>query len=204
MTRLYLIRHGETEWNKLEKTQGCMDISLSPDGFVQAKKLAKRLQHEGIDSIYSSDLKRASHTAGVLAESLNMEVNLSAPLREMNFGCWEGLDVESIKKDYSGVHSLWTSSPNRAKIPGGEELIEVQQRATGLVRNIFSLHRGEKVAIVSHGVTLKCMIFGLLGIDLENLSKIKLDNCSISTIEYRDGRCILDTLNDTCHLTERV
>jgi len=200
LTRLYLIRHGETEWNRMAKTQGRMDIDLSSEGYAQAERLADRLQQDGINAIYSSDLKRAYNTASVLADRLNIRVNLSVHLREMDFGCWEGMDFESIRREYSDIHSLWISSPNKAKIPEGEELIKVQSRATGMIRGILNLHKGERIALVSHGVTLKCMIFGLLGIDLGNLSKIRLDNCSISVIEYKDKRCILDTLNDTCHL----
>ena len=200
MTRIYLVRHGETEWNRMAKTQGRMDISLSETGYAQAGRLAERLLPESITAIYSSDLKRAYNTARVLADGLKVDVNVSAGLREMDFGCWEGMDFESIKKEYSHIHRLWIKSPNKAKIPGGEELIEVQSRSISVTHGILALHKGERVALVSHGITLKCLIFGLLGIDLGNLSKIRLDNCSVSIIEFRNDRYVLDTLNDTCHL----
>jgi broad specificity phosphatase PhoE len=200
MTRLYLIRHGETEWNRLEKTQGCADISLSENGYIQAGRLARRLLDEGIEAVYSSDLRRAFTTARIIAEQLDIEVHTHPGLREMNFGCWEGLDFHRIKKEYTEIHRLWLSSPDKAIIPGAEELIEVQNRATDAVKGIVELNRGRRIAIVSHGVTLKCLIFGLLGIDLGNLSKIRLDNCSLTIIEYRNGRYVLDLMNDICHV----
>ncbi len=202
MTKLYLVRHGETEWNRLAKTQGCTDIKLSDEGYIQAHRLAGRLQNEGIAAIYSSDLKRAYDTACVLSDNLDIEVNTSVHLREMNFGCWEGMDFESIKNQYSDIHSLWVSSPNKAKIPGGEELMRVQSRVTNAAKGILALHEGEKIVLVSHGITLKCLIFGLIGIDLDNLSRIRLDNCSISIIEHKNQRYVLDLLNDTCHIKE--
>ncbi len=200
MTRLYLIRHGETEWNRLEKTQGCADIDLSENGYIQAGRLARRLLDEGIEAVYSSDLRRAFTTARIIAEQLDIEVHTHPGLREMNFGCWEGLDFHRIKKEYTEIHRLWLSSPDKAIIPGAEELIEVQNRATDAVKGIVELNRGRRIAIVSHGVTLKCLIFGLLGIDLGNLSKIRLDNCSLTIIEYRNGRYVLDLMNDICHV----
>lgn len=202
MTRLYLIRHGETEWNKLEKTQGCTDINLSENGYIQAERLARRLLNEGIDAVYTSDLKRAYVTARIIADQLNTEVFTHPGLREMNFGCWEGLDFHSIKRDYTETHRLWISSPDKAVIPGAEELLEVQNRVTAAVQGIVSLNSGGRIALVSHGVTLKCLIFGLLGIDLGNLSKIRLDNCSLSIVEHRNGRYVLDLMNDTCHVKE--
>ena len=202
MTRLYLIRHGETEWNRLEKTQGCTDIDLSENGYIQAERLARRLLDEGIETVYSSDLKRAFTTARIIAEQLNIEVHTHPGLREMNFGCWEGLDFHSIKREYTEIHRLWLSSPDKAIIPGAEELIEVQNRVTKAVKSIVELNRGGRIAVVSHGVTLKCLIFGLLGIDLGNLSKIRLDNCSISIVEYRNGRYVHDLMNTICHVAE--
>ncbi|MDD2574032.1 MAG: histidine phosphatase family protein [Bacillota bacterium] len=200
MTRLYLIRHGETVWNKLEKTQGCTDVDLSEVGLSQAERLAERLVSEDITVLYSSDLKRAYCTARILGEGLRVPVKTHRDLREMNFGSWEGMDFESIKREYSEVHRLWISSPKKAVIPGGEDLIQVQTRAVEAINGIVRLHRGERIALVSHGITLKCLIFGLLGIDLGYLSKIRLDNCSISVIELRKERFILDCLNDTCHV----
>ena len=174
MTRLYLIRHGETEWNRLKKTQGCTDIDLSEAGLAQARRLVRRLAAEGINVVYSSDLKRARSTALILGEDLKVPVKTHRDLREMNFGSWEGMDFESIKKEYSEVHRLWVSSPKKAIIPGGEGLVQVQARVVEAINGITRLYRGERIALVSHGVTLNCLIFGLIGIDLGNLSKIRL------------------------------
>lgn len=198
MTKLYLLRHGETEWNRQRRTQGSTDTDLSETGLYQAYRLSQRLSEEDITAIYSSDLKRAYATARILGKELNLPVKIQRALREMNFGHWEGMDIDSIKKQHSEVHRLWISSPKEAVISGAERLIDVQTRIVEAVNGIIRLHRGEKIAIVSHGITLKCLIFGLIGIDLSNMSKIRLGNCSISIVELVEERFILECLNDVC------
>lgn len=202
MTRLYLVRHGETQWNLESRTQGSKDISLTEKGLWQANRLAERFMGEKIESIYSSDLKRAYNTAKAIGDRLGIEVKVSLNFREMNFGCWEGKNIECIKEEFKDIYSLWMSNPRKAVIPGGEELIGVQQRALKAVNKIMENGAGGNVVLVSHGITIKTLIFGLLDIDLMYLKKIRIDNGSISIIDFRDQGNVLVTLNDTCHLKE--
>ncbi len=200
MIRLYLLRHGETKWNRLAKTQGCMDTDLSEAGLVQAEKLAQRLVSEGINVIYSSNLKRACITAQIIGDVLNAPIDIQPDLREMNFGRWEGMNIHDIKEEYFDIYRLWLSNPKKARIPDAEGLKQVQNRAMEVINGIIALHKGDNIAIVSHGVTLKCLVLGVLGIDLSNMSKIRIDNCSISQLILQKEQCILNYLNDTCHL----
>jgi broad specificity phosphatase PhoE len=89
--RVYLVRHGETEWNATRKVQGHSDVSLSEKGREQARLLSKRLASEKFDCFYSSDLDRAVETARILAAPHNLDVNVTSDLRELNFGTWEGM-----------------------------------------------------------------------------------------------------------------
>ncbi len=200
MTGLYLLRHGETKWNRLSKTQGCVDTDLSEEGLIQGRKLALRLTSENITAIYTSNLKRAYSTAQIIGQTLNIPINILPDLREMNFGRWEGMDIDSIKKKYYDIHRLWISDPRKARIPDAEHLTQVQDRAVKAASGIINSHRGDNIAVVSHGITLKCLIFGLLGMDLKNLSKIRIDNCSITLLKFEGGHYILNYLNDTYHM----
>ena len=107
MTRLYLARHGQTEWNRLSKVQGRTDIELSETGIIQAKLLAKRMKRENIDVIYSSNLKRALKTAEAIAEYKNFSINESEKYQEICFGPWEGMTINEIKKKYSEDYMIY-------------------------------------------------------------------------------------------------
>ena len=96
---VWLIRHGETDWNRIKRIQGHIDIPLSEHGFLQAEQLGQRLAREGrIDAVYSSDLVRAHVTANAVARRFDREVILRPGLREMHFGCWEGLSWRQIAR----------------------------------------------------------------------------------------------------------
>lgn len=200
MTRLFLVRHGETEWNREMRTQGSRDIHLTERGLWQAERVSERLLGEGIEAVYSSDLKRAYYTARAIADRLGIGVKVSPDFREMNLGEWEGKRVEDIKKEFQDIYGIWVSNPHRAVIPGGETLIGVQQRAIKGIKDIIKRHQKGKIVLVSHGITIKVLIFGLLGIDLAHYRKVRMDNCGISIIDFKEEGNVLVTLNDTCHL----
>lgn len=200
MTTLYLVRHGETKWNREARTQGSQDTMLTDKGINQARMVAKRLINEGIDRIYSSDLKRAYYTAREIGERLGIAVTASPDFREMNFGCWEGKNIEYIKENYKDMYNQWITEPHLVSIPGGEHMDKVQQRALAGVFRIADQNPGLKVVLVSHGITIKTIVFGLLGISLVHARNVKLDNGGITVIDFREDGNVLVTLNDTCHL----
>src|SRR5690554_1549179 len=137
MTRLYLIRHGETLWNKEKRTQGTKDTSLSDIGRLQGRCLAKHLIGEKIEAIYSSDLSRACETATIVGEEIGIDVQLLPNIREINFGKWEGLTRSEIESNYEKEYSEWLYTPHIAKIPDGETLIEVQKRTLEGINSII-------------------------------------------------------------------
>jgi probable phosphoglycerate mutase len=201
MTRLYIIRHGETEWNKVNRTQGCgNNLSLSSMGLVQARAVAKRFSDKKIDAIYSSDLKRAYETASEISAIVRLPVIMKPGLKEMNFGCWEGLTSSKIKERYNEIHNLWISNPRQAIIPEAETLDTLHKRTIDTVNEIINQHRGKNIIIVSHGITIKVLILGLLRLDVSNHSRIRLDNTGVSIIDCNEKGSVLSLLNDTCHL----
>jgi broad specificity phosphatase PhoE len=200
MTRLFLVRHGETKWNREARTQGSKDIMLTSKGIMQAQMVAKRLMQEGVDRIYSSDLKRAYHTAREIGDRLGLGVMTSPDFREMNFGCWEGKNIDYIKENYKDMYNQWITEPHMVHIPGGEHMDRVQQRALAGVLRIADENPGSKVVLVSHGVTIKTIVFGLLNINLVHARNVRLDNGGITIIDFTENGNVLVTMNDTCHL----
>lgn len=202
MNRLYLLRHGESEWNILNKIQGQKDTNLTSKGILQAKQVAKSLANEKIDKIYSSDLKRAFDTAKIIGQSLGLEVNCLKELREINFGVWEGLTTNEVKEKYMKEHTVWMTKPHELIIPNAEKLIDLQERLLGFINLLIKKNENKNHLIVSHGASIKAMILGVLGMDISLYNKLSIDNTGLSIIEYRDYSPVLKKLNDTSHLRE--
>lgn len=203
MSKLYIVRHGETEWNKENRSQGSgNDIPLSDIGRAQAYLAAKRLMNESIDLFYSSTLKRASKTAEIIAEKHGKTVEKCSEFMEFKMGCWEGLTFNDIIAKYPDVYTVWRESPHLAKIPDGETLVELKERSVKKLLEIVRNNEDKNILLVSHGITTKVIICALMGIDISNLHKIRQDNTAVNIFEYRDGSFQTQLLNDTCHLRD--
>lgn len=202
MSKIFLLRHGETEWNREERTQGrSNDIELAEAGIMQAKSLARRLKEEKIDLFFSSGLRRAFKTASIIAREHEEEVRIIDELGEINFGCFEGLRFSEIGEKYSEILNVWRETPHLAKIPGGETIVELKERALKKFIEIVRENEDKNILIVSHGITIKVLVAALMGIDLGNIHKIRQDNTGLNVFEYRQGSFYLNLLNDTCHLS---
>lgn len=205
MTKIYLVRHGQTEWNKLSKVQGRTDIELSKRGVLQAKQLAKRLSEENIDVIYSSSLKRALKTAEIIAEVKNCSINKSDKYQEICLGPWEGLTINEIKESYGEHFRLYREDPSNFSLPGAETFLELSERTYNSIMEIVCTHVGKSILIVSHGTAIKAALIRILDIDIKNYTKFRIDNASISVIgfyENNPARPVVLAINDTCHLRE--
>ena len=139
MTKLILVRHGETEWNKDWRYQGQADLPLNKEGRRQALKLAKRLKEEKISAILSSDLKRAYQTANIIAKSHHLRVKKRTALREINYGVFEGLLLEEVKKRYKTILERWWDDPLSTRIPEGETLKEFKRRVSAVYEEIVGV-----------------------------------------------------------------
>ncbi|HSH35133.1 histidine phosphatase family protein [Schnuerera sp.] len=206
MKRIYLVRHGESEWNLLKKIQGQQDISLTANGIKQANLIGNRLINEKIDKIYSSDLIRAYKTAEIIGNKLNLDVIQMVEFREIHFGIWEGISNEEIEEKHKDNQILWRKEPEKLEIEGAETLKELQKRALSGINKIIDNEENENIdniLIVSHSATLKAIILGLLGINLTNFKNLTINNVSLSIIEIREYNRVLKLFNDTCHIKER-
>lgn len=201
MGRLYLIRHGETEWNKLQRMQGCSyDIGLSTDGRLQAEALANRLKSVNIDRIYCSTLSRAFETASIIADAHTIKVETCEEFKEINFGKWEGLHYHELIRDYTELMQIWKTTPHLAVVPGAETIEQLQDRSCAKLKALFEAYPNDDLAIVSHGITNKLIILKLMGMQLSQLHRIRQDNTSLNVFDYHAGEFEMITLNDICHL----
>lgn len=201
MKKFFITRHGQTNWNKLLKIQGQEDVELNEIGIEQAKKLAKKLSKEKIDIIYTSDLKRSYQTAKIISDTIKTDIIIDKNLREICFGCWQGLTLSDIKKDFNKEYIIWRTEPHKLNLPGAEKLIEVQERMIKLIDKALQSNY-QNILIVSHGTAIKALILGILDIDLAKYNSIRIDNTSLTVIEYHSTGPVIRLLNDTCHLKE--
>ena len=200
-TRIYLVRHGETAWNATGRFQGHTDVPLSENGKAQAERLALRLNREKITAFYSSDLSRAKETAEILAKEHELPVTYLPALREINFGEWEGLTMKEISEAYGAITEQWWSNPLSTQIPAGESLRDVATRCLRAIQTIVERHDGETVVVAAHGGVIRVIVGLALEIDLNYYWKLRLDNVSLSILEYHaPEKAILELFNDTCHL----
>ncbi len=201
MSRLLLVRHGDTELNSAERYWGRSDVKLSAAGLRQAEKLRDRLAVEKIDAVYSSDMERSLVTAEIIASSHQLAVITCAELREVNFGQLEGLTFGEISRLYPEVAKLWAERSPKLKYPGGESLVKFNNRVSKFLSRLDKHTVGETILIVAHAGVLRTLVCQLLGIDLRRRWQIRLDLASLSILETHQQGAILNLLNDVSHLT---
>ncbi len=199
-TKIYLVRHGETEWNSTNRFQGSTDVPLSQHGIEQAKKVANKLKNYNIEAIASSDLSRALDTAKELANIINVDIQLNPGLRELSFGEWEGLTAEEILKLYGENYTTWRTTPTKAVLPVEGSLEAASKRGLKALNEVVNNNLGKTIAVFAHASIIKSTILAAIDADLDLYNKFWLGNTAISILEYRDDKYILSMLNDTTHL----
>lgn len=154
MTEVYLIRHGETDWNVEGRYTGHSDIPLNARGLEQAHELAKSLQPVRFEAIYSSDLARALKTAQLISMETGAPLTIDTRLREIDQGDWEGMHFEEIRDRFAQKLRQRRKRPLDIAAPGGETVRQVRQRVLAALGDILRQHPQGRIAIVSHGLTL--------------------------------------------------
>ncbi|MDR5658144.1 histidine phosphatase family protein [Serpentinicella sp. ANB-PHB4] len=201
MKKVFLVRHGQTVWNSLGITQGKKDSSLSEQGIYEVKELTKVLSRGNIDIIYTSSLGRAKQTANIISSGINIPITEQEGegLKEFDYGLWEGKTLDEIKAKYPDQLSLWLTDPENAKIPYGENILNAQDRIYKTILNIASSNKSKNVLIVSHSTMMKLFFIKLLNMNLNSMIKLKLSNCSISTMIFVNNQLILQKFNENVH-----
>jgi broad specificity phosphatase PhoE len=160
MTEIWLIRHGQTDWNRAGRFQGHTDIPLNARGVEQAHELAQKLAHEHFAAVFSSDLSRARQTAEIVAAPLHLAVHPDLRLREIAQGNWEGLSLQEVQQKYAVDLRQADEAPETSRAPGGESVLEVATRMQQAADELARRYPHERVLLVSHGLavsTLYCL-----------------------------------------------
>ena len=197
---IYIVRHGQPEWNLLGKTQGHGNSDLTPKGIEQAELLADSMTKYPIDYIYSSDLGRAYQTAEIIGNKLNIEVEKTEALREMNFGTWEGRIIKDIIEEDPELYKMWRNEPHLAKIPQGETLSQIKERTDAFIKEINEKYDGKHIVLVTHSLCARIMLLSFLDSDVKNIYRINQANTALNIIELRDYGPVVMKMNDTTHI----
>ena len=200
MMKLFLIRHGQTDWNRLGKYQGQADVPLSKEGLRQAEQLAQHFPADALDIIYTSDLQRAWKTAERLAERFSSPMKADKALRELNFGDWEGLTYQEIAAKWPQEVAHLFGAPEKLNIPGGETFPALQQRAMEKIHEIRAENEGKTVAVVAHGAIIKAILTGLLHMPIHYVWTLRQDNTAVNILRFDEDFMSVELLNGSAHL----
>lgn len=203
LTKLYLIRHGETEGAETKRYKGHIDVPLSENGKEQIKRLSKyiyqntehRLQNTDLKAIYCSDLSRAVKSAEIIGEPFGLKPVIVDDLKERNFGKWEGMSFDEIEEKYPDDFKAWADNPLKFSPMEGESTINARDRAMPAFSKIVNKHTGDNIAIVSHGGIIRIILCELLGIPLENLFRIEQDFGALNIIEFWNKYPVVKLVN---------
>jgi len=197
---IYLVRHGQTAWNKEEIFRGRTDVPLDETGLKQAELVGEYFRETEIRAIYSSPLSRAWQTAERIARNHNLEVQALPGIIDMSFGNWEGCAHHEIQKMDPETYRLWKEEPHRVTLPGGEGLDQVRMRALAALEEVIGKDPGKTLILVSHRVINKVLLCAILGLDNSHFWQIKQDTTAINRIDHGRGMYVLSLMNETCHL----
>lgn len=199
---LYLVRHGQTDWNKVHKITGQSDIPLNDEGKLQAKELSKSLQDVHFDAIFSSDLIRAKQTAEILAAERQLAIETSHLMRERNFGSIEGHATDELRALIDSYRKLSDKEINAHKIDEAyESNDELIGRVITFLREVSVAYMGKKVLIVTHGSVLRTLLIHLGYATLQDApfriirnvgyAKLESDGVDFSIAEINPGAVML-------------
>jgi len=200
MTRIILIRHGETTWNIEGRYQGQEDTPLSERGLKQGQLLAEGLRNIPIDRCIASPLQRAYQTCKFCADLHKLPVTTDNRLLEIAHGSWEGVLAKDIAAQYPQEFAQWHTAPHLVQMPGGENLEDVRRRARAAIDDYVTQYPEQTILVAAHDAVNKAIICDLLGLGMEHFWQIKQDNTCINVLEHHAGEWRIVLLNATNHL----
>jgi broad specificity phosphatase PhoE len=199
-TTVILVRHGETEWNKLHRIQGQADSAFTDLGERQTTLLATRLAAVGIDAVYSSDLGRALRTAEAVANPHSLRPVPDPGLRERHFGRWEGMTLAEAREDDPEALEMWRRDLEHFRPPGAESSKQMRRRVWDTFQRLVEQRDGGCIALVSHSGPIRQILATALAMPWPQSRRLRIANASLTTLQVRGDNIMLVTFNDTCHL----
>jgi len=205
MLQVYLVRHGETQWNAERRIQGQSDSALTEKGVRQAEQVAERVKTLGITHVISSDLGRTRHTAEIIARACGVDVTLDARLRELDMGVLERRNLDTLNDEEEGWRRQLVNGTADGRIPEGESMLEMSERMHAALNACLDLPSGSRPLLVSHGMALGCLVSTILGLPAWAERRLRLRNCSISRVDHQQSPWlasgwVVETAGDISHL----
>lgn len=200
-TCFILIRHGQTEWNRVERFRGRVDVPLNDIGLAQAAATGQRIAAEWQPAaVYASPLSRAIATAEAIAAHFDLPVMPHDGLADIHYGAWHGLTPEEAGARWPELIHAWYNAPATVQIPGGESLAALRERVMAAIQELASRHADQTIVLVSHTVVNRVILLAILGLGNDRFWRLRQDNCAINVFEAEGGDFTLVSINDTCHL----
>lgn len=191
MFRLYLVRHGETDWNVTKRYLGQMDLPLNLRGQRQVEHLARELKNTSFIRCYTSDLARAMQTATTILGERNLEIIAEPALREASFGEWEGLTYAEVCERYPTEASAWVDSGGLEPPIGGESLAELEARLEHWLKTLKTENPEGNILVVTHGGPLRLLLCLLMGVPVVKHWKFSVNTGTVAILEVYDGEGVL-------------
>ena len=197
MLRVILVRHGETDWNQIRRVQGgSSNTPLNKNGKQQVERLALKLKAEPIQAIYSSPLQRTWDTAQAITGYHQLEIKVEPLLREIEVGHLEGTSVAEMGKRLDQLLTIEGQNASLPRMPGGESLTELQQRAWATIQRLVDKHHDGVIVVVSHYFTILTIICSVLSLPVSQIGRFRLGSASISSIIFDEQTMRLVLFNE--------
>ena len=198
--RLIVVRHGETDWTRDGRYAGAQDVPLNALGVRQCEAAASALAGTSPSAVYASPLERARTSAEIIAKPHRLPVAIEADLREMSFGEWEGCLRTDVALRFPDLYGVWWRTPQLACLPGAEPLDDVTQRVHETLDTLRARHEGQQVILVTHGVVIRLLVLGALGLGPERLWSLEASPAGITELEFEADWATVHRMNTVVHL----
>lgn len=200
--KLFLTRHGQTDWNIARRYQGHSNTELNQVGIRQAELLAQRLSKETIHAIYSSDLSRAMTTADLIKNAQEQAPVFHSDMRwrELSFGNWEGMTYREMSAHSPELFDAWMKDSLTISTPNGETHRQLAERVQAAFDEIKAKHKEETVLIVGHSGSMQTLLALLLGVDLSRYWQFRVSQASLSELTVYEDSVTLNLFNAVSHL----
>ncbi len=198
--RLYLVRHGETEYNRHDLFRGLKDIPLNETGRRQAEAAAEYLKDHPIAAFYSGPLRRSRDTCEAIARVHGAPVRLMPQLQDIDYGEWSGRTVAEVEESHPEIFHVWGTDPELVTFPGGESLADAAARVAQGLAELAASHPDEAIVAVGHKMVNRLILCAVLDAPIASMWHIEQLNGAINVIETGPRGYLLLHLNEASHL----
>ncbi len=200
-TTIILVRHGQTEWNRIERFRGRADVPLNATGHQQAEAVASRMSGlSNVAMIYSSPLSRCLNTAAPIAAVTGAEIRPLAGIIDLDYGEWQGLTPAEVRERDPEILRAWQQAPHLVTTPGGESVDAARERAVSAMEEVVRAHSGQTVVLVSHEAICRLLVCHAFGIDNSHFWQIEEGNGAVNIFVRRPEGYVVRCVNETCRL----